>query len=87
MGFINLYPKKMQCKFELPKRKTQYIWQFLGNDRQSFQLQEIDRKFFEGDKVISSFNQSADEKRRITRWLIKLVSIISLIKEYDWHFV
>lgn len=64
-GFYQSLPKESAgLNLNYRKEKLNIFGNFSGNDRQSFQLQEIDRKFFEGEKVISSFNQTADEKRR-----------------------
>lgn len=72
-GFYQSLPKESAgLNLNYRKEKLNIFGNFSGNDRHSFQLQEIDRKFFEGDKVISSFNQSADEKRRINSLAYKV---------------
>lgn len=72
-GFYQSLPKENAgLNINYRKEKLNIFGNFSGNDRHSFQLQEIDRKFFEGDKVISSFNQSADEKRRINSLAYKV---------------
>lgn len=72
-GFYQSLPKENAgLNINYRKEKLNIFGNFSGNDRHSFQLQEIDRKFFEGDKVISSFNQSADEQRRINSLAYKV---------------
>lgn len=64
-GFYQSLPKEnASVNLNYRKEKLNIFGNFSANDRQSFQLQEIDRKFFGNGKVTSSFNQTADEKRR-----------------------
>jgi hypothetical protein len=50
-GFYQSLPKEnASVNFNYRKEKLNIFGNFSGNDRQSFQLQEIDRKFFEGEK-------------------------------------
>jgi outer membrane receptor protein involved in Fe transport len=50
-GFYQSLPKENAgLNLNYRKEKLNIFGNFSGNDRQSFQLQEIDRKFFEGEK-------------------------------------
>lgn len=52
--------------------KVNVFGNFSANDRQSFQIQQINRKFFENGKVISGFNQVGNNERRNNSFAYKV---------------
>lgn len=52
--------------------KVNVFGNFSANDRQSFQIQQINRKFFENGKVISGFDQIGNNERRNNSFAYKV---------------
>ncbi|MBB6003626.1 outer membrane beta-barrel protein [Arcicella rosea] len=72
-GFYKSLPKESAgLNLNYRNGKVNLFGNFSANDRQSFQIQSINRKFFENGKVISGFDQVGNNDRRNSSFSYKM---------------
>ncbi|WP_026994474.1 outer membrane beta-barrel protein [Flectobacillus major] len=72
-GFYKSLPKESGgLNLNYRNEKINVFGNFSANDRQSFQIQTINRKFFENGKVISGFDQVSNNERRNNSFTYKV---------------